>query len=155
METSNRDELIGQRLGNYLIERLLGIGGMARVYQARDVLLQREVAVEALAPAFLVDADYVERFRREAQSVAALDDPHIVPVLQFIEHDRGLFLVMPLFLESLRERLERTNRLELGEATRIVRDIGAALAAAHAHGLIHRDVKPGNILLDERGAAAL
>src|SRR5947209_4040475 len=114
MGTASGDELIGRRLGNYLIERLLGSGGMARVYQARDVLLEREVAVKALAPAFLVDAEYVERFRREAQSVAALDDPHIVPVLQFVEHDRGLFLVMPLYVESLREHLERVQRLEIG-----------------------------------------
>jgi serine/threonine-protein kinase len=104
---------------------------------------------------FLTDPDYVERFRREAQRVAALDHPHIAPVLQFLEQGRELYVVMPLYAESLRERLDRDGRLPLAEAVRIVSEIGSALATAHAHGLIHRDVKAGNILLDEYGYTAL
>jgi serine/threonine protein kinase len=119
------------------------------------MLLGRHVAVKALAPAFLTDSGYLERFRREAQRVAALEHPHIAPVLQFIEQGCGLYVVMPLYVESLRDRLDRNNQLASTEATRIVSEIGSALAAAHAHGLIHRDVKPGNILLDAQDHAML
>jgi serine/threonine-protein kinase len=155
METSLTDEFIGQRLENYVIERLLGAGGMANVYQARDTLHGREVAIKALSPVFLTDPGYVERFRREAHHIAALEHPNIVPMLQFIEQDRGLFVVMPLYAESLRDLLDRKQRLPLNEAMRIVTEVGSALAVAHSHGLVHRDVKPGNILLDAHGKAAL
>jgi serine/threonine protein kinase len=155
METSLRDELIGRQLGNFVIERLLGVGGMAHVYQARDVLLEREVAIKALSPMFLTDPGYVERFRSEAHHVAALEHQHIVPILQFIEQDRGLYVVMPLYAESLRDILDVKKRLPLDEALRIVMEIGPALALAHSQGLVHRDVKPGNILLDANGKAAL
>jgi serine/threonine protein kinase len=155
METTIPDPLIGARLGQYEIERLLGAGGMARVYLARDTLLGREVAIKALAPTFLAEEAAIERFRREAQRVAALDHPHIAPILHMIEHEQRVYLVMPLYVESLRERLRRAPRLQIGEAIRIVSEIGAALEAAHAHGLIHRDVKPGNILLDQHGSAFL
>ena len=159
METSSGgesgDDLIGQHLGNYVIDGLLGVGGMARVYRAHDQLLDRRVAVKALAPAFLLEAEHVERFRREAQRVAALDHPNIVPILHFLEEGQGLYLVMPLFAESLEDRLNRSKPLPLAEALQIVREIGSALSVAHTHGLIHRDVKPGNILLDDAGHAAL
>src|SRR5262245_38945222 len=80
MDTSLTDEFIGQRLENYVIERLLGAGGMANVYRARDTLHRREVAIKALSPAFLTDRGYVERFRREAHHIAALEHPSIVPM---------------------------------------------------------------------------
>jgi eukaryotic-like serine/threonine-protein kinase len=155
MDTSLTDEFIGQRLENYVIERLLGAGGMANVYQARDTLHGREVAIKALSPVFLTDPGYVERFRREAHRIAALEHPSIGTMLQFIEQDRGLFVVMPLYAESLRDLLDRKQRLPLNEAVRIVTEVGSALAVAHSHGLVHRDVKPDNILLDAHGKAAL
>ena len=155
MVTSSGDDLIGQRLGDYVIDGLLGVGGMAKVYRAHDQLLQRDVAIKALLPIYLVGAGHVERFRREAQRVAALDHPHIVPILHFIDNEQGLYLIMPLYAESLRERLKREGRLSLAQALQIVSEIGSALGAAHANGLIHRDVKPGNILLDDAGHAAL
>ncbi len=155
METSLTDEFIGQRLENYVIERLLGAGGMANVYQARDTLHGREVAIKALSPVFLTDPGYVERFRREAHRIAALEHPSIVPMLQFIEQDAGLYVVMPLYAESLRDLLDRKQRLPLNEVVRIVTEVGSALAVAHSHGLVHRDVKPENILLDAHGKAAL
>jgi serine/threonine-protein kinase len=147
--------LIGRQLENFVIERLLGVGGMAHVYQARDMLLGREVAIKALSPMFLADPGYVERFRSEAHRVAALEHQNIVPILQFIEQDRGLYVVMPLYAESLRDVLDRKKRLPLDEAMRIVTEIGSALGVAHSQGLVHRDVKPGNILLDAHGKAAL
>jgi serine/threonine-protein kinase len=155
METSLTDELIGRRLGNFVVERLLGVGGMAHVYQAHDALLGREVAIKALSPAFLADPGYVERFRSEAHHVAALEHQNIVPILAFIEQDRGLYVVMPLYAKSLQDVLDRRTRLPLNEAMTIVVEIGSALAMAHSHGLVHRDVKPGNILLDANGTAAL
>jgi serine/threonine protein kinase len=155
MVTSSGDDLIGQHLGDYVIDGLLDVGGMAKVYRAHDQLLHRDVAIKALLPIYLVGAEHVERFRREAQRVAALDHPHIVPLLHFIDNEQGLYLVMPLYAESLRERLKRDGRLPLKLALQIVREIGSALGAAHADGLIHRDVKPGNILLDDQGHAAL
>ena len=155
MATSSGDDLIGQHLGDYVIDGLLGVGGMAKVYRAHDQLLQRDVAIKALLPIYLVGAEHVERFRREAQRVAALDHPHIVPILHFIDNEQGLYLIMPLYAESLRERLKREGHLSLAQALQIVHEIGSALGAAHAHGLIHRDVKPGNILLDDQGHAAL
>ncbi|HEX3270361.1 MAG TPA: serine/threonine-protein kinase [Ktedonobacterales bacterium] len=155
MEAWFPDSLIGQRLEHYDIEELLGVGGMAHVYLARDTLLGREVAIKALAPEFLTHDAAIERFRREAQRVAALEHPHIAPVLHMIEEGHHLYLVMPLFVESLRERLQRPQRLEMAEAVRLVSEVGSALAIAHAQGLVHRDVKPGNILLDQDGKAFL
>src|SRR5690242_13790774 len=137
METSPGEALVGRQIEHFVVEQLIGAGGMAYVYRARDLLLGRTVALKALSPAFLTDPGYVERFRREAQQVAALDSPHIAPVLQFIEQDRELYVVMPLYAQSLSERLDRDQRLSMGEAIRIVGEIGAALSTAHAHGLIH------------------
>ena len=112
----SRTNSIGRRLENYVIERLLGAGGMANVYQARDTLHGREVAIKALSPVFLTDPGYVERFRREAHHIAALEHPSIVPMLQFIERGAGLYVVMPLYAESLRDLLDRKQRLPLNEA---------------------------------------
>jgi serine/threonine-protein kinase len=147
--------VIGERVEHYDIMRLMCVGGMARVYVARDTVLGRQVAIKALAPTLLGNTAAVERFRREAQYVAALDHPHIAPILHLIEHTDGLFLVMPLFVASLRDRLAQTPQLELDMAIRITSEIGAALAVAHAQRVVHRDVKPGNILLDHYGRAAL
>jgi serine/threonine-protein kinase len=149
------DALIGQRLERYDVEQLLGVAGMAHVYLAHDRLLGREVAIKALAPEYLTHEAAIERFRREAQCVAALEHPHIAPVLYMIAEGDLLYLVMPLFVESLRERLQRAQRLEMAEAVRLVSEVGSALASAHAQGLVHRDVKPGNILLDQEGRAFL
>ena len=154
METSSGDDigddLIGQHLGHYVIEALLGGGGMARVYRAHDQQLQRDVAIKALAPAYLLEPGFAQRFRREAQRVAALDHPHIVPVPHFIEHGQGLYLVMPLYAESLEQRLAHDGRVSLAEAIQVIREIGSALTVAHAYGLIHRDVKPATFCLMTR-----
>src|SRR5262249_62399888 len=113
LEPVHQDALIGARLGHYGLEGLLGAGGMAHVYLARDTLLGREVAIKALAPACLSNAVAVAQFHREAQRTAALDDPNIAPVLHMIEHERPPYPVLPLFVESLRERLRRAPPLPL------------------------------------------
>ena len=147
--------LTGQWLGDYQLQGVLGVGGMAEVYQARDAVINREVAVKVLPLALAADPSYVERFRNEAQAVGALNHPNIVPVHSFGEQGPLLYLVMPLMKESLRDRLLRGVPLPVEEAVQIAVQILSGLGAAHAHGVVHRDVKPENILLDDNGVAKL
>lgn len=155
MTPGNTSTLIGQTLGGYQLLSLLGAGGMAEVYLAKDPKLGREVAVKVLPASLALDAGYVERFRDEARRVAALSHPNIVPVYYYGEERGLLFLVMPVLRESLRERMEREGALPVSDAARYVVQIAAALDAAHAQGLVHRDVKPENILLNTEGKALL
>ena len=155
MADENAGTLAGQTLGGYQIVSLLGVGGMAQVYRARDTALDREVAVKVLPPALARDPNYVQRFRDEGRRVAALDHPNIVPVYQFGEEGDLLFLVMPLLHESLRDRLQRLGVLDPATAVGITTEIARALDAAHALGIVHRDVKPENVLLDADGRALL
>jgi serine/threonine-protein kinase len=147
--------LTGQWLGDYQLQGVLGVGGMAEVYQARDAVINREVAVKVLPLALAADPSYVERFRNEAQAVGALNHPNIVAVHSFGEQGPYLYLVMPLMKESLRDRLLRGVPIPVEEATQIAVQILSGLGAAHAQGVVHRDVKPENILLDENGVAKL
>ncbi|MEO7000677.1 MAG: serine/threonine-protein kinase [Ktedonobacterales bacterium] len=149
------ESLTGRSLDVYSLGELLGKGGMAEVYRALDRTLQREVAVKVLPASLASDPGYVQRFRDEARQVAALNQPHIVPVYHFGEEQGLLFLVMPILKESLRDWLDREKRLAPVEAARIGVQIASALHAAHTHGLVHRDVKPENILLDDEGQASL
>jgi serine/threonine protein kinase len=147
--------MTGQWLGDYQLQALLGVGGMAEVYQARDAVINRDVAVKVLPLALAADPSYVERFRNEAQAVGAINHPNIVPIHHFGEQGPYLYLVMPLMKESLRDRLLRDVPLPIEEAVQIAVQILSGLGAAHAHGVVHRDVKPENILLDENGVAKL
>lgn len=151
--------LTGQRLGDYDLGKCLGVGGMAEVYWAYDRILMRDVAVKVLSSSLAEDSTYVDRFRAEARRVAALRHPHLVPVYHAGEDSvngrRFLYLVMPLLHESLEDILQRGGRLSPTEAVRVALQVADGLNAAHRHGLIHRDVKPGNILVDADGQAAL
>ncbi len=153
--TAQEGSLVGQTLGVYRLRSLLGVGGMAEVYLAEDPSLRRDIAVKVLPRSLATDPGYVERFRNEAQRVASLSHPHITPVYTFGEERGLLYLVMPRLKESLRERMEREGILSLQEAARVTNQIAAALHIAHQHGIVHRDVKPENILLDETGKAML
>jgi serine/threonine protein kinase len=155
MQDSGGGDLIGQSLGDYLLRDVLGLGGMAEVYRAMDLVLEREVAVKVLSASLAADEGYVRRFREEAQRVAALQHPHIVPIYAFGEDHGRFYHVMPVLERSLRDRLQKDGRLPAAEAVRLVRQIAAALGAAHTLGLLHRDVKPENILLDVEGNALL
>ena len=155
MTSASGGSLTGRQLGDFELLGLLGAGGMAEVYRGFDVKLKREVAVKVLPASLARDANYVQRFRTEAQRVAALDHPHIVPVYHFGEEGPLLYHVMPLLKESLRDRLEREGPLSPKEAVGIVAQIASALAVAHEVGLIHRDVKPENILLNDKNEALL
>ncbi len=140
----------------YEMVRLLGRGGMGAVYLARDPALDRLVAIQVLPPD-ATDAESTERFRREARTAAKLTHPHIVPLYTFGEGEGILYFVMGYVSgESLRDRLRRQGRLEPSEARRILVDVAGALQYAHHESVVHRDVKPDNILLeDETGKPML
>ncbi|HYD51877.1 MAG TPA: serine/threonine-protein kinase, partial [Gemmatimonadaceae bacterium] len=131
----------------YRLERELGGGGMSRVFVAEDLSLGRRVVVKVLAPELAAGLN-AERFRREIAMAAQLQHPHIVPVLAAGTADALPYFVMPFVAgESLRARLDAGARLTPAEATNILRDVAKALAFAHANGVVHRDVKPDNVLL--------
>jgi hypothetical protein len=137
--------VIGQRLGPYDVVSRLGEGGMGEVYRARDTRLNREVALKILPASFAADADRVLRFTREAQTLAALNHPHIAHIYGVEESDVRRALVMELVEgETLAERLAR-GAMPLDEALPVARQIADALEAAHEAGIIHRDLKPANV----------
>ncbi len=155
MTPGNAGGLIGKTLGDYELRALLGAGGMAEVYRGYDVKLGREVAVKVLPASLALDVGYVERFRDEARRVAALTHPNVVPVYHYGEEHGLLYLVMPVLKESLRDRMEREGTLPPSDAAKLTVQIAAALDAAHSQGIVHRDVKPENILLNNEGKAHL
>jgi serine/threonine-protein kinase len=138
----------GTSLAGYTIERLLGRGGMGEVYLATQEGLGRRVALKLLAPALATDPRFRERFIAESRLAASLDHPHIVPIFEAGEADGRLFLAMR-YVEGadLGELIAKERRLEPGRAVAILRGVADALDAAHDRGLVHRDVKPGNILI--------
>jgi hypothetical protein len=138
--------------GRYQLGSLLAVGGMARVYLASDRVLERPVAVKVLSPPYAQDPVFVERFRREARSAARLSHPNIVAVFDS-GTDAGLhYLVMEYVPgQSLAELLARQGRLTPRQAAELGVEVCAALAAAHAQGLVHRDVKPANVLVGDDG----
>lgn len=144
-----------QTIGRYKIKQLLGRGGMASVYLAHDPHFERDVAIKILPREFLHDPQFLTRFRREAKTVASLDHPAIVPVYDYGEDDGQPFLVMRYMAGgSLSEHLHM-RPISLTEAITITRRIASALDEAHQNGLVHRDLKPGNVLFDQRSDAFL
>ncbi len=140
--------------GRYRLAELIGVGGMATVHRAEDTRFGRTVAVKLLRREVVEDADIAMRFRREALAATVLRHPNIVGCLETGTDDGQPFLVMELIEgEDLSARLRRGGRLAPGEATRIGIDVGRALGIAHTRGIVHRDVKPGNILLARDGRA--
>ena len=143
---------VGETFGGYTIEARLGRGGMGSVFLATQRRLGRKVALKVISPELADDDDFRARFLRESQLVASLDHPHVIPVYDADEIDGVLYLAMR-YVDgpSLRDRIRSRGRLAAEEALRIARQIGGALDAAHAAGLVHRDVKPANILLAPPG----
>ena len=143
------DRLIVAVGRQYLVDAEIARGGMAIVYRARDIRLNRLVAIKLLPPELAFNPDIRERFLREAQTSAQLAHPGIVPIYTVDEANGLVFFVMALVTgETLGERLAREKRLPIEDVRRILTDVADALAYAHAQGVVHRDVKPDNILLD-------
>jgi tRNA A-37 threonylcarbamoyl transferase component Bud32 len=141
--------MVGELIaGRYELEELVGKGGMSSVYRARDLLLERTVAIKILHEHYSRDADYVERFRREARNAARVQHPNIVTVIDRGEADAREFIVFEYVDgENLKQLVEREGRLPVRTALELGIEIGRALAFAHESGLVHRDVKPQNVLL--------
>ncbi|MFH8801903.1 serine/threonine-protein kinase [Streptomyces sp. NPDC017936] len=141
-------ELIGRQIAGYRIEHEIGRGGMAVVYRARDLRLDRTVALKLLAPELARNDTFRRRFTHESRVAAAIDHPHIVPVFEAGETDGVLYIAMRYVPGSdLRHLLDGRGPLPLPTAVRIAAQVASALDAAHEHGLVHRDVKPGNVLV--------
>jgi serine/threonine protein kinase len=140
----------------YLVDAEIGRGGMAVVYRARDVRLNRRVAIKVLPPELAFNADVRERFLREAQTSAQLAHPGIVPIYMVDEAEGLVFFIMALVEgETLGQRLARERRLPIDQARRILMDVADALGYAHSCGVVHRDIKPDNIMLDRATGRAV
>ena len=138
--------------GRYRVTHLIARGGMAQVYRAQDLMLNRPVALKVLYPELSVDPTFVERFRREAQAAANLSHPNIVPVFDWGEENGTYFIVMELVEGTSLAGLLREHRtMSPHRSAELVAQVAAALAQAHRSGVVHRDVKPGNILLTDDG----
>ena len=148
--------MVGERIADrYELEELVGAGGMSSVYKARDTLLERNVALKILHPQFGDDDEYVERFRREARAVARLSHPNIVTVIDRGEDGDGRQFIVFEYVEgeNLKELVDRSGPLPVRRAIELTLQVAHGLAFAHEQGLVHRDVKPQNVLLNEAGEA--
>jgi serine/threonine protein kinase len=152
------DPLIGRHLDEYRLEELLGAGGMAAVYRATDVRLGRTVAIKVIAAPFQADDAYILRFEREARAIAGLSHPHLITLYRYGEADGLLYMAMR-FIEGydlgavIRSYHDDGAFIEWSEVARLAAEVGGALDFAHGLGVVHRDVKPGNIMIASDGSA--
>jgi len=147
--------VVGERIADrYELEELVGTGGMSSVYKAHDTLLERHVALKIMHEQYSADDEFVERFKREARSVAQLSHPNIVTVIDRGEDAGHQFIVFEYIEgENLKELVVRSGRLPVRDALELALQVARALAFAHEQGLVHRDVKPQNVLLNGDGRA--
>ena len=148
------DELIGTTLGHCVIDELLGQGGMARVYRGKQKNLDRYVAIKVLPPYYAADPAFVDRFKLEARAMAKLSHPNIVTVHDAGEENGRLFIIME-YVGGGALRQKMANSMQMREVLQVVREVASALTYAHSMGIVHRDVKPVNVLLDTSGRAVL
>src|SRR2546428_4552015 len=153
MDLGALQQRLQQALGQeFTVGPLLGEGGFASVFRARDNVLNRDVAVKVLDVELAPSPVVAERFLREAQTVARLEHPHIVPIYKVGRQEEIFYIIMRCIDgPSLRQLLETQKKLSVGDAARIARQVADALAYAHSHEIVHRDIKPDNILLDKSG----
>ncbi len=149
------EDLTGKQFGHYQIVAPLGEGGMAAVYKAYQPNMERYVAIKVLPRHMSSSDEFVERFRREARMLAKLQHPNILSVFDYGEQDGYPYIVMPFVQSGTLSEALRDHPLTFAEINAIISQIGGALAYAHAHGMIHRDVKPSNVLIDETGNCLL
>ena len=148
------DRVVGRTIAGYTVEAVLGVGAMGVVYAARQQMPDRRVALKLITPAFATDETFRQRFLREATASAAIEHPHILPVYEAGESDQTLFMAMRLVDGmELREIVRGSSGLPLERVIAIARQVGSALDAAHDRGLVHRDVKSGNVLVTASGDA--
>ena len=145
----------GTPFGRYQLIELLGRGGMGEVWRAHDTEIDRTVAVKMLLPHFAKDPEFEKRFRREARAAARLDDPHVVPIHDVGEIDGRLYVTMRLINGVDLQTMLNSGPLDAHRAVHIVEQIASALSSAHQAGLVHRDVKPSNILVTPNDFAYL
>lgn len=157
MQQPAKAQMIGTVLsGRYRIEAKLGSGGMSTVYLARDETLDRQVAIKMMHREISEQPDQLERFNQEARSVAKVSHPNVVTVIDAGEDSGRPYIVLEYVEgETLKQRIQRQGRLDAREATAIAVEIGRGLAVAHARRLVHRDIKPQNVLLEKGGRAKL
>lgn len=147
MDGVDYDELIGTLIGGCQVLELIGNGGMAKVYHGHQEHLDREVAIKVLPPYYITDPSFIDRFQLEAKAMAKLLHPNIVVIYDAGKQGQWLYIVMELITGgNLRERM--TTSMSMAEAAHIFHDVAEALSFAHERGIIHRDVKPVNVLLD-------
>jgi serine/threonine-protein kinase len=140
--------------GRYRLDAQIGAGGMSTVYRAFDTVLERQVAIKLMHREIAADEQQLERFRREARAVAQLNHPHVVGVIDAGEDEGTPYIVFEYVEgETLKDRIRRHGRLDVGEAVAYAIEIARALGAAHERHIVHRDVKPQNVLIDEEGSA--
>ena len=155
MTSEDRASRPPARFGHYDLHEVIGTGGMGQVARATDTRLGRDVALKVMHPATAADEEYRARFQREAAIVARLTDPHVIPIHGYGEIDGRLYLDMRLVEgRNLAQLLDR-GQLEVSRSLDLLSQIGDALDSAHRAGLVHRDVKPSNILVDPKGFAYL
>ena len=147
--------LVGQTLDHYRLEEQVGQGGMATVFRAVDLKRHVDVALKVLSPTIGADRRFLVRFRREAQFVSRLDHPNIVRVLDYGQAQGMVYLAMPFVRgDTLHDRMSK-RRVTQAQAAGWIEQVTSALQFAHDHGIVHRDVKPSNILIDPNGTALL
>ncbi len=146
---------IGQVLGSYKIEEMIGTGGFGAVYRARQEAVDREVAIKIIWPAFASHPNFIRKFETEAQLVAGLEHPYIVPLYDYWRDPNGAYIVMRYLRGGALRQAMDLQAWTLNGILRLVGQVCAALALAHRYGVVHRDIKPENILLDEENNAYL
>ncbi len=150
------EDLTGKQLGSYQIVSQLGEGGMAAVYKAYQPRMDRYVALKILPRYYASDPEFVARFKQEARVIAKLEHPHILPVHDFGEEDGYTFMAMRMVDSgTLTDWILENQPLSLAQIRRIISQVGDALDYAHSKEVVHRDVKPSNILVDKRGNCLL
>lgn len=151
----NIRELAGLKIDEYELKSIIGEGGMSAVYRAYQAELDRHVAIKLLSDKLAQDPSYIKRFQQEARMAASLEHAHIVPVYDSGVYEDMSYVVMRLLHDSLNKRLHSAQLMPMNDVLLMVEQIARALDYAHARGIIHRDVKPSNIMFDDSGTAYL
>src|SRR5262245_27692315 len=156
MSPESNDPLIGMILGGCKIQTLLGRGGMGTVYKAHHLALDKPVALKVLAGHLESDAEFVERFLREARAAAKVDHPNVIHVLNVAEENSLHFIILQFVDgENVEQLQERVGKLDLQTATRIAHAAASGLEALHAQSIVHRDIKPANIMIAKDGSVKI